>query len=298
MLSTRNAEDQKPKTAARDKAALSLSSPTDTQGGTLSRTNPSTGRVFTTPAGHPTDGVRIGKSSDHRIDVSEPRTAQGTGPRNDVSEHRRDSAVRRLLLSTTRCQVIIRLDNSQPEDLLLRQLRQDRTGPPTTITSTTRAVWSRGKPNNQATPTATPPHGKLSKTHRQLPRVLFYNNGRNFCPPRLAHHNPISIGLTAADPEHDSTTSLHILDGECDTPQIIASPTPVLQRPNAARFRRHGISTIHRSPESFIIIFGLIVHLGLMIVCVMSNAHYPNLLHSLSKEDFIVWKLVLAAAFL
>ena len=46
------------------------------------------------------------------------------------------------------------------------------------------------------------------------------------------------------------------------------------------------------------IIFGLIVQLGLMIVCVMSNAHYPNLLHSLSKEDFIVWKLVLAAAFL
>jgi hypothetical protein len=35
-----------------------------------------------------------------------------------------------------------------------------------------------------------------------------------------------------------------------------------------------------------------------MIVCVMSNAHYPNLLRSLSKEDFIVWKLVLAAAFL
>ena len=78
MLSTKNAEEQKPKTAARDKAALSLSSPTDTQGGTLYRTNPSTGRVFTTPAGHPTNGVRIGKSSDHRIDVSEPRTAHKT----------------------------------------------------------------------------------------------------------------------------------------------------------------------------------------------------------------------------
>jgi hypothetical protein len=35
-----------------------------------------------------------------------------------------------------------------------------------------------------------------------------------------------------------------------------------------------------------------------MIVCVMSNAHYPNLLHSLNKEDFIVWKFVLTAAFL
>jgi hypothetical protein len=259
----------------------------------LSRTNPSTGRVFTTPAGHPTDGVRIGKSSDHRSDVSGPRTAHETGLRNDVSEHRRDSAVRRLLLSTTRCQVIIRLDNSQPEDLLLRQLRQDRTGLPTTITSTTRAVWSRGKPNNQATPTATPPHGKLSKTHRQLPRVLFYNNGRNFCPPRLAHHHPITIGLTAADPEHDSDTSLHILDGECDTPQIIASPTPVLQRPNAARFRRHGISTIHRSPESFIIIFGLIVHLGLMIVCVMSNAVSCTVFHSKKLYKTIVVKIVL-----
>ena len=88
MLSTKNAEDQKPKTAARDKAALSLSSLTDTQGGTLYRTNPSTGGVFTTPAGHPTNGVRIGKSSDHRIDVSGPRTAHETEPRNDVSEHR------------------------------------------------------------------------------------------------------------------------------------------------------------------------------------------------------------------
>ena len=177
MLSTKNAEDQKPKTAARDKAALNLSSLTDTQGGTLYRTNPSTGRVFTTPADPPTNEVRIGKSSDHRIDVSGPRTAHETGLRNDVNEHQRDSAVRRLLLSPTNCRVIIQLDNSHPEDLQLRQLRQDRTGPQTTITFTTRAAWSRGKPNNHTTPTATPPHGKLSKTHRQLPRVLFYNNG-------------------------------------------------------------------------------------------------------------------------
>ncbi len=119
MMSTKNAEDQKPKTAARGKAALSLSRPTDTQDGTLYRTNPSTDRVFTTPADHPTNGVRIGKFSDHRIDVSEPRTARETELRKDVNEHQRDSAARRLLLSTTICRVIIQLDNSNPEDLQL-----------------------------------------------------------------------------------------------------------------------------------------------------------------------------------
>jgi hypothetical protein len=114
----------------------------------------------------------------------------------------------------------------------------------------------------------------------------------------MAPPNHITFGPIAADPVHATRDSFHILDGECDQPQILTGhsfPDPQLYE---ARFRRHGISTIHRSPESFIIIFGLIVHLCLMIVCVMSNAHYPNLLHSLSKEDFIVWKLVLAAAFL
>ena len=176
--------------------------------------------------------------------------------------------------------------------------RRDRTRQRATITSTTRAVWSRGKPNNQTTPTATPTHGKSSKTHRPLPRVLFYNNGRNFCPPRLAHHIPITVGPAAADPEHLTSTPLHILDGKCDRPQSTTNRSSADRQLNEIRFRRHEISTIHRSPEHFIIIFGLIVHLCLMIVCVMSNAHYPNLLHSLSKEDFIVWKLVLAAAFL
>jgi hypothetical protein len=298
MLSTKNVDDRKPKTTVHGKADLSLSRPTDTQGGTLSRINPSTGRVFTTPADPPTNRVRIGKFNDHRINVSEPRTAHETGLRNDANDHRRDSAARRLLLSPTSCRIIIQLDNSHPEDLQLRQLHQDRTGPQTTITSTTRAVWSRGKPSNQPTPTRTPPQGKLSETHPQIPRSLLDNNGRHFCPPRLAHHNPITFGPADADPVHNTSAPLHILDGECDTPQIIASHSSTHPRLHAARFRRPGISTIHRSPEHFIIIFGLIVHLGLMIVCVMSNAHYPNLLRSLSKEDFIVWKLVLAAAFL
>ena len=159
-------------------------------------------------------------------------------------------------------------------------------------------MWSRGKPNNQTTPTATPTHGKSSKTHRPLPRVLFYNNGQNFCPPWLVNHLPITSGPAAADPVHDTRTSLHIFDGKCDKPQNTANHYSADRQPNETRFRRHGIRTIHRSPESFIIIFGLTVHLCLMIVCVMSNAHYPNLLHSLNKEDFIVWKFVLAAAFL
>jgi hypothetical protein len=104
----------------------------------------------------------------------------------------------------------------------------------------------------------------------------------------------ITFGPTAADLKHDTRASLHILDGD----QIIANHSSTGRQLNETRFRRHGISMIHRSPEHFIIIFRLIVHLGLMIVCVMSNAHYPNLLRSLSKEDFIVCKLVLAAAFL
>ena len=296
MLSTKNAEGQKPKTAARDKAALSLSSPTDTQGGTLSRTNPSTGRVFTTPAGHPTDGVRIGKSSDHRIDVNEPRTAQETGLRNDVSEHRRDSAVRRLLLSTTSCRVNIQLDNSNPEDVQLRQLRRDRTWQRATTTSTSRAVWSRGKPDDQSTQKTLLPIRKLPKTNPQIPRLLQADDRGHPFPPRMAPLNHITIGHATADPTHDPRNSYHILDGEYGRPRIFTNHSSIKPQLYAERFRRH--ETIHRSPELFIIIFGLIVHLCLMIVCVMSNAHYPNLLHSLSKEDFIVWKLVLAAAFL
>jgi hypothetical protein len=298
MRSTKNAEEQKPKTAARDKAALSLSRPTDIQGGTLSRTNPSTDRVFRTPADHPTNGVRIGKSSDHRIDVSEPRTAQETGPRNDVSEHRRDSAVRRLLLSTTSCRVIIQLDNSNHEDLQLHQLRRDRTRQRTTITSTTRAVWFRGKPNDQSTPTTPPPIRKLPETNPQVPQLLQSDDRGHPFPPRLAPLNHITSGHATAEPTYDPRDSFHILNGEYDQPQILTSHSFTDPQLYAPRFRRHGISTIHRSPESFIIIFGLIVHLCLMIVCVMSNAHYPNLLHSLNKEDFIVWKFVLTAAFL
>jgi hypothetical protein len=235
---------------------------------------------------------------DHRIDVSEPRTARETGLRKDVNEHRRDSAARGLLLSPTSCRVIIQLDNSHPEDLQLRQLRQDPAWQQTTITSTTRAVWSRGKPSNKPTPTTPPPNGKLSETHPQILRLLLADHRRHLYPPRMASHNHITFGPAAADPMHDTRDSFYILDGECDQPQIITSHSSTDPQLYATRFRRHGISTIHRSPEHFIIIFGLIVHLGLMIVCVMSNAHYPNLLHSLSKEDFIVWKLVLAAAFL
>ena len=103
MLSTRNAENQKPKTAARGKAVLSLSRLMDTQVATPLSVKTPANRVFTTPADLPTNGVRIGKFSDHRIDVSEPRTAHETGLRNDVNEHRRDSAARRLLLSPTKC---------------------------------------------------------------------------------------------------------------------------------------------------------------------------------------------------
>jgi hypothetical protein len=269
-----------------------------TQAATSSTTDRSTGRVFRTPADPPTNKVRIGKFSDHRIVVSEPRTAHETGLRNDVNEHRRDSSARRLLLSTTSCRVIIQLDNSNPEDLQLRQLRRDRTWQRTTITSTTRAVWSRGKPNDQPTPTTPPPIGKLPVTHPQIPRLLLADDRRHLFPPRMALLNHITIGHSTADPTHDTRDSFHILDGEYDQPQIFTSQPSTDPQLNAAKFRRHGISTIHRSPEHFIIIFGLTVHLGLMIVCVMSNAHYPNLLHSLSKEDFIVWKRVLAAAFL
>jgi hypothetical protein len=159
-------------------------------------------------------------------------------------------------------------------------------------------VWSRGKPSDQPIPTTPPPNGELSEAHPQIPRPLLADHRRHFYPPRMAPHNHITFGPAAADPMHDTSASFHILDGECDQPQIIASRSTTDRQLNETRFRRPGTSTIHRSPEHFIIIFGLIVHLGLMIVCVMSNAHYPNLLHSLSKEDFIVWKLVLAAAFL
>ncbi len=298
MLSTNNAEDRKPKTAVRGKVALSLSSPTDTQDGTLSRTNPSTGRVFTTPAAPPTSEVRIGKSSDHRIDVSEPRTAQETRLRNDVSEHRRDSAVRRLLLSTTRCRVNIQLDNSNPEDLQLRQLRRDRTWQRATTTSTSRAVWYRGKPDDRSTQKTPPSIGELPETNPQVPQLLQSDDRGHPFPPRLAPLNHNTSGHATAEPTHDPRDSFHILNGEYGQPQILTSHSFTDPQLYAPSFRRHGISTIHRSPESFIIIFGLIVHLCLMIVCVMSNAHYPNLLHSLSKEDFIVWKFVLTAAFL
>jgi hypothetical protein len=190
----------------------------DTQAAASPTTNPTTGRVFTTPAVLPTNEAQIGKPSDHRIDVSKPRTAHETGLRNDANEHRRDSAARRLLLSPTKCRVIIQLDNSLTEDLQLRQLRQDRAWQQTTITSTTRAVWSRGKPSNQPTPTTPPPNGKLLETHPQIPRPLLADHRRHFYPPRMAPLNHITFGPAAADPVHNTSASFHILDGERDPP--------------------------------------------------------------------------------
>ncbi len=157
-------------------------------------------------------------------------------------------------------------------------------------------MWFRGKPNDQSTPTAPPPIRKLPETNPQIPQLLQADDRGHPFPPRMAPLNHITIGHATADPTHDTRDSFHILDGEYDQPRIFTNHSSTDPQLYAARFRRHEI--FHRSPDLFIIIFGLIVHLCLMFVCVMSNAHYPNLLHSLSKEYFIVWKLVLAAAFL
>ena len=182
---------------------------------------------------------------------------------------------------------------------MLRQLCKDRVWQQPTLMSTTRTVWSRGKPSNQPNPTTPPPHGKLSATHPQIQRSLLDDSRRHFCPPRLAPHHHVTFGPAVADPMHNTSASFHILDGECDQTQITASHYSTgLQIFDASTYRRPRISTRPRSPEHFIIIFGIIVHLCLMYVCVMSNAHYPNLLRSLSTEDFLVWKLVLATVFL
>jgi hypothetical protein len=183
---------------------------------------------------------------------------------------------------------------------MLRQLRQDRAGQQTTITSTTRAVWSRGssRPPHLPTPPPTRQLSTTATTDRQIPRSLLGDSRQHLCSPRPSFRTQVTIRSDAEDPLCHSTTSLIILNGECDPTQFVASHPSTNPQIYEATYRRPGISTRPRSPEHFIIIFGLIVHLCLMIVCVMSNAHYPNLLRSLSKEDFIVWKLVLAAAFL
>jgi hypothetical protein len=135
--------------------------------------------------------------------------------------------------------------------------------------------------------------------NQQIPRSVLGDNRQHLCSPGLSIRRHHSSRSDDDNPMCSGTTSLHIFDGKCAQTHIAASQSSTgLQIPDASTFRRSRLSARPRSPEHFIIVFGIIVHLGLMIVCVMSNAHYPNLLHSLSKEDFFVWKLVLTAAFL